>query len=86
MSLKNAATIEVIFSISQFNHQMLFCVQKGWFHTLATRKHNVPFVILEEVHGLPFVYYCPSDFVSIHNEVGDTILELQRLYGLRKLR
>lgn len=44
------------------------------------------FVILKEVHSLPFVYCCPSNFVSILNKVGDRILELQCLYGLKKWR
>ena len=71
---------------SQFDHQMLFCIQKGWFHALATCKDDVSPVILDELHDLPFVDCCPSDFVSVHNEVGDRIPELQYLYGLRKLR
>ena len=61
-------------------------VQKGWLHVLATCKDSVPSVILEEVYGLPFVYRCPSDSVSVRNEVGDRIPELQCLCGLRKLR
>lgn len=76
--------LKLFFSISQFNHQMLFCVQKGWFRTLATCKHNVS-CHLGGSTWFAFCY-CPSDFVSVHNEVGDTILELHRLYGLRKLR
>ena len=47
---------------------------------------TISLVIVEEVLGLPFVYHCLFDFVSVHNEVGDRILDLQRLYGLRKLR
>ena len=43
-------------------------------------------VTMEEVLGLPFVDCCPSDFGSVHNEVGDRVLDLQGLYGLRKLK
>lgn len=59
--------------------------RKGSSMSLSPARPLSP-VTVEEVLGLPFVDCCPSDFGSVHNEVGDRVLDLQRLYGLRKLR